>query len=175
MFGIVHWCTLSWLGSSRKEQQIHVGHRIPISQYLFYIHHGTSSFQSDHYNTSAGKKYFRLFKWKNVFCFYFQEGHNIFGKLCNNDYKQLLGLIKHCILATDLAVFFPNKAKLGELVKTNSFLWTNTEHRRLILAIAMTGSDLCASAKPWDIQVETVKVTRFFVVYTNNSKNNFRW
>lgn len=28
----------------------------------------------------------------------------------------------------------------------------------LLLAISMTGSDLSASAKPWDVQVETVKV-----------------
>ncbi len=28
----------------------------------------------------------------------------------------------------------------------------------LTMAIAMTGSDLCASAKPWDVQKETVKV-----------------
>lgn len=90
--------------------------------------------------------------------FLFQEGHNIFGKLSNSDYKELLGLIKHCILATDLALFFPNKAKLADLVKTSSFSWSIVEHRRLIQAIAMTGSDLCASAKPWDIQVETVKV-----------------
>jgi cAMP and cAMP-inhibited cGMP 3',5'-cyclic phosphodiesterase 10 len=32
------------------------------------------------------------------------------------------------------------------------------EHRMLIQAIAMTASDLSASAKPWDVQVETVKV-----------------
>ncbi|VEN34412.1 unnamed protein product [Callosobruchus maculatus] len=87
-----------------------------------------------------------------------QEGHNIFNKLSNSDYKQVLGLLKHCILATDLAVFFPNKARLSSLVQTKTFSWTNTEHRKLLQAIAMTGSDLSASAKPWDIQVETVKV-----------------
>nr|CAI5850668.1 unnamed protein product [Callosobruchus analis] len=94
-----------------------------------------------------------------------QEGHNIFNKLSNSDYKQVLGLLKHCILATDLAVFFPNKARLSSLVQTKTFSWTNTEHRKLLQAIAMTGSDLSASAKPWDIQVETVKVsTNYFVV-----------
>ena len=30
--------------------------------------------------------------------------------------------------------------------------------RLLIEAIAMTACDLCASAKPWEVQVETVKV-----------------
>ncbi|KAK3858174.1 hypothetical protein Pcinc_035615, partial [Petrolisthes cinctipes] len=87
-----------------------------------------------------------------------QEGHNIFGKLTSNEYKQVLGNIKHCILATDLALFFPNKAKLTKLMDENKFDWESMEHRLLIQAIAMTACDLCASAKPWDVQVETVKV-----------------
>lgn len=70
----------------------------------------------------------------------------------------MLSLLKHCILATDLAVFFPNKAKLTKIVQENTFNWQNPEHRMLLQAISMTGSDLSASAKPWDIQVETVKV-----------------
>lgn len=69
-----------------------------------------------------------------------------------------MSLVKHCILATDLAVFFPNKAKLSQILQNNSFSWSNQEHRSLIQAISMTASDLAASAKPWDIQVKTVKV-----------------
>ncbi|KAK5637888.1 hypothetical protein RI129_000191 [Pyrocoelia pectoralis] len=87
-----------------------------------------------------------------------QEGHNIFSKLSSSEYKQVLSLIKHCILATDLALFFPNKAKLSKLIQENSFSWNNQDHRLLIQAISMTASDLCASAKPWEVQVETVKV-----------------
>jgi cAMP and cAMP-inhibited cGMP 3',5'-cyclic phosphodiesterase 10 len=87
-----------------------------------------------------------------------QEGHNIFAKLSSAEYKQVLSLLKHCILATDLALFFPNRAKLSQLVQDKSFSWSNPEHRLLLQAISMTGSDLSASAKPWDIQVETVKV-----------------
>uniref|UniRef100_A0A8D8EUD5 Probable 3',5'-cyclic phosphodiesterase pde-5 n=2 Tax=Culex pipiens complex TaxID=518105 RepID=A0A8D8EUD5_CULPI len=87
-----------------------------------------------------------------------QEGHNIFAKLNSSEYKQVLSLIKHCILATDLALFFPNKAKLTNLVDEEKFSWTISEHRMLIQAIAMTGADLSASAKPWEVQTETVKV-----------------
>ncbi|XP_066144330.1 probable 3',5'-cyclic phosphodiesterase pde-5 isoform X3 [Euwallacea fornicatus] len=87
-----------------------------------------------------------------------QEGHNIFNKLPHNDYKQVLGLLKHCILATDLAMFFPNKARLMKIVEEGSFSWSNNEHRMLLQAITMTGSDLSASAKPWEVQVETVRV-----------------
>ncbi|XP_058455487.1 probable 3',5'-cyclic phosphodiesterase pde-5 isoform X2 [Malaya genurostris] len=87
-----------------------------------------------------------------------QEGHNIFSKLSSSEYKQVLSLIKHCILATDLALFFPNKEKLNTLVDEEKFSWTISEHRMLIQAIAMTGADLSASAKPWEVQTETVKV-----------------
>lgn len=87
-----------------------------------------------------------------------QEGHNIFNKLSSTEYKQVLGYIKHCILATDLAMFFPNRAKLETLIEEKSFSWSNVEHRLLIQAIAMTASDLSASAKPWEVQEKTVKV-----------------
>ncbi|KAK7873303.1 hypothetical protein R5R35_011363 [Gryllus longicercus] len=87
-----------------------------------------------------------------------QKGHNIFSKLSNSEYKQVLGLMKHCILATDLAVFFPNRAKVNQLLADNSFNWNSSSHRLLLQAITMTASDLSASAKPWELQVETVKV-----------------
>lgn len=61
-------------------------------------------------------------------------------------------------MATDLALFFPNKAKLSMLVEEQKFSWSILEHRMLIQAIAMTASDLSASAKPWDIQKKTVQV-----------------
>lgn len=59
----------------------------------------------------------------------FQEGHNIFSKLSSEEYKQVLSNIKHCILATDLALFFPNKAKLQKIVDEDKFSWSNIEHR----------------------------------------------
>ena len=71
---------------------------------------------------------------------------------------QVLGNMKHCILATDLALFFPNKAKLTKIVEENTFSWDNLEHRLLVETMIMTGSDLCASAKPWKKQLDTVAV-----------------
>ena len=58
-----------------------------------------------------------------------QDGHNILGKLSSSEYKQALSNIKHCILATDLALFFPNKAKLASILKEGLFDWGNSEHR----------------------------------------------
>ena len=37
--------------------------------------------------------------------------------------------MKHCILATDLALFFPNKARLANIVKENTFDWEHPDHR----------------------------------------------
>jgi len=86
------------------------------------------------------------------------EGHNIFAHLSSSEYKQVLGYIKDCILATDLATFFGNKAVLNKIVEDGGFQVENPEHRKLLRAVAMTGGDLSACAKPWQIQYETVKV-----------------
>lgn len=87
-----------------------------------------------------------------------QEGHNILSKLDGEEYKEVLENIKHCILATDLASFDGNQKRLTRVVDTGEFRWEEKEHRRLLQAIAMTGSDLCASSKPWEVQAETVRV-----------------
>uniref|UniRef100_A0A0K0F5E4 Phosphodiesterase n=1 Tax=Strongyloides venezuelensis TaxID=75913 RepID=A0A0K0F5E4_STRVS len=87
-----------------------------------------------------------------------QEGHNVLRYLDTEEYKEALGLIKHCILATDLALFFSNKAKLNNIIDKSTFDWKNEDCRALGQAIIMTGCDLIASAKPWQVQSETVKV-----------------
>ena len=66
--------------------------------------------------------------------------------------------MKACILATDLALFFPNKAKLANIVKEDRFNWKEPEHRHLAMALCMTGSDLNSSSKPWLTQFNTSKL-----------------
>ncbi|XP_071807171.1 probable 3',5'-cyclic phosphodiesterase pde-5 isoform X1 [Asterias amurensis] len=80
------------------------------------------------------------------------EGHNIFKHLSSEEYKQVLSDVRQAILATDLALFFGNKAKLKTIVEANQFNWDNQEHRKLLRAIAMTACDLCAVCKPFEIQ-----------------------
>ncbi|CAG0893464.1 unnamed protein product [Darwinula stevensoni] len=87
-----------------------------------------------------------------------QEGHNILKHLSEEAYKQVLGNIKHCILATDLARFFPNRDRLSAVVENKSFSWSNLDHRLLVEAIAMTACDLCAACKHWDVQYKTSQV-----------------
>lgn len=85
------------------------------------------------------------------------EGHNIFKYLSPEDYKRMLSDVRNCILATDLALFFGNKARLKDIADKNEMSWQDDEHRRLVQAIVMTGCDLVASAKPWKMQLDTVK------------------
>uniref|UniRef100_A0A914WWF4 Phosphodiesterase n=1 Tax=Plectus sambesii TaxID=2011161 RepID=A0A914WWF4_9BILA len=87
-----------------------------------------------------------------------QDGHNILKALSSDEYKQVLSSIKHCILATDLALFFPNKGKLTNIIANGGINWENNDHRALMQAVLMTSCDLIASAKPWEVQTETVKV-----------------
>ncbi|XP_065316589.1 probable 3',5'-cyclic phosphodiesterase pde-5 isoform X2 [Gordionus sp. m RMFG-2023] len=87
-----------------------------------------------------------------------QDGHNIIGDLSSTDYRKVLSLIKHCILATDLAQFFPFKEALVKRLDSEQFSWEDHHDRMLALAIIMTSCDLCASAKPWKFQQETVAV-----------------
>ena len=53
-------------------------------------------------------------------------------------------------------MFFPNRIRLADLVENHKFDWSRKEHRMLVAAVAMTASDLSASAKPWDTQAKTV-------------------
>lgn len=85
------------------------------------------------------------------------EGHNIFKHLTSEEYKQVLGDIRHSILATDLALFFGNKDKLKKLSANGEFKWSNPEHRRLCNAIVMTACDLCAVCKPFEIQAKVAE------------------
>lgn len=54
---------------------------------------------------------------------------NIFKCLSSEDYKHMLDAIRHCILATDLALFFGNKARLREIVDKDQYDWQKPEHR----------------------------------------------
>ena len=44
-------------------------------------------------------------------------------------YKHILELMEDAILATDLMLFFDNRAKLEEIIKSNKFNWNIPDHR----------------------------------------------
>ena len=53
----------------------------------------------------------------------------MFRYLNSEDYKTVLDNMKHCILATDLALFFGNKARLKEALDAGTFDMKNPDHR----------------------------------------------
>ncbi|CAF0762810.1 unnamed protein product [Rotaria sp. Silwood1] len=86
------------------------------------------------------------------------ESLNIFKHFSSKEYRQMLDEIRHCILATDLALFFENRPKLERIVDNNEFDWNNKEHFRRLQSLSMTSADLCAMYKPWHIQQNIVSV-----------------
>ncbi|XP_071744727.1 probable 3',5'-cyclic phosphodiesterase pde-5 isoform X1 [Lepeophtheirus salmonis] len=84
------------------------------------------------------------------------DKQNILKKFNQEEYRQIMGNMKHCILATDLALFFPNKARLTSIIKYETFSWQIPDHRLLVQSILIAGCDLCNSYKPWDLQLSTV-------------------
>lgn len=61
--------------------------------------------------------------------FFKQENHNIFGDLEPEDYKKVLGYIKSCILATDLALYIPIQKALSKAILTNDGVdFDNPDH-----------------------------------------------
>ena len=73
-----------------------------------------------------------------------QENHNIFAKLSPDEYREVLGNVKHCILATDLALFFPNKARLTNILKEEAFSWDLPDHRY----VSRVSPNIQAKTKP---------------------------
>jgi hypothetical protein len=76
-------------------------------------------------------------------------GHNIFDYMDADDYKRCLSCLEHAILATDLAIYFKNKATTLELGKSGTYDRSNQDHRILLRGIIMTCSDLSSMFKPW--------------------------
>ncbi|QQP55258.1 Phosphodiesterase [Caligus rogercresseyi] len=54
---------------------------------------------------------------------------NILQKFNPEEYRVIMGNMKHCILATDLALFFPNKARLASILKDDTFSMQIPDHR----------------------------------------------
>jgi len=86
------------------------------------------------------------------------ESHNIFKHFSSKEYRQMLDEIRHCILATDLALFFENRPKLERIVDNNEFDWNVKEHVPLVMGLSMTAADLCSSYKQWEVQRSNVSI-----------------
>lgn len=74
---------------------------------------------------------------------------DIFSFLSPEKYKSMLGLIRHCILATDLSQYFGNQKTLQKLLNDGKFDIRNEMCFRKAMDLMMTASDLCGISKPW--------------------------
>ncbi|XP_060064036.1 cAMP and cAMP-inhibited cGMP 3',5'-cyclic phosphodiesterase 10A-like [Ylistrum balloti] len=84
------------------------------------------------------------------------NGKGIFSFLTANEYKDMLGIVQHCILATDLALYFTNQKTISKQLSEGAFDLEDHASKMKTIALMMTGADLCAISKPWDTQGITV-------------------
>ncbi|XP_060064037.1 cAMP and cAMP-inhibited cGMP 3',5'-cyclic phosphodiesterase 10A-like [Ylistrum balloti] len=77
------------------------------------------------------------------------QTENIFSFLSAPKYKEMLGLIRQCIIATDLALYFGNQKALQKILDEGRFDMNDEECRNRAFNLMMTASDLCGVSKPW--------------------------
>jgi len=90
-----------------------------------------------------------------------QDQNNIFGPLDGEQWEKILGHIKLTIIATDLALHFPNLKEFKETFvgeRRVPYDFTNTAHRNMLTALLITLCDLSVICKPWAIQKRVAMV-----------------
>ncbi|XP_071454561.1 cGMP-dependent 3',5'-cyclic phosphodiesterase-like [Hetaerina americana] len=88
--------------------------------------------------------------FSQAMCILNTEGCNIFESLQQAEYKRCLDLLRHLILATDLAQhlrIFNEQKKLSN----EGYDKSNEHHRGLLLSLLMTCCDLSDQTKSWSI------------------------
>jgi len=92
------------------------------------------------------------------------NGTQLLANVSKDEFKSVILLIEESILATDLAIYFKNRASTFSLLASGSVSWTNTDHKKLIRGLLMTACDLGAITKPWETQqkIATLVSDEFF-------------
>ncbi|XP_048399564.1 rod cGMP-specific 3',5'-cyclic phosphodiesterase subunit beta-like [Stegostoma tigrinum] len=90
------------------------------------------------------------------------ETLNIFQNLNRRQYEHVFHLMDVAIIATDLALYFKKRTmfqKIVDLSKTYEdetawveYMSLETTKKEIVMAMMMTGCDLSAIAKPWEVQ-----------------------
>ncbi|CAK8687161.1 unnamed protein product [Clavelina lepadiformis] len=87
------------------------------------------------------------------------EGNNIFEHFTEDEFKASCELMKHAILATDLALYFQRrntfKAILEKQAAERDF---SGDNRMLLMSMMMTACDLSSITKPWEVQQKMAKL-----------------
>ncbi|XP_062608258.1 cAMP and cAMP-inhibited cGMP 3',5'-cyclic phosphodiesterase 10A-like [Saccostrea cucullata] len=104
------------------------------------------------YSTSVMEQH----HYKQTITILHTEGQDIFSFLNGPQYKEMLELLRNHIIATDLALYFTNQKEASKRLEEGTFDMSDPTARACCEALMMTAADLCAVAKPWDTQIETV-------------------
>ena len=62
----------------------------------------------------------------------FFTGCEILSQLSSAQYAQVIKLVQHAILSTDLAIYFQKRKAFFELITSNKQDWKNSVHRELL-------------------------------------------
>ncbi|XP_023698136.1 cone cGMP-specific 3',5'-cyclic phosphodiesterase subunit alpha' isoform X2 [Paramormyrops kingsleyae] len=90
------------------------------------------------------------------------ESLNIFQNLQKRQFENVLHLFDVCIIATDLALYFKKRTLFQKIVDATepmtdekeaiNYVANNPVRKEVIMAMMMTGCDLSAITKPWEVQ-----------------------
>ncbi|XP_063818150.1 cone cGMP-specific 3',5'-cyclic phosphodiesterase subunit alpha' [Pseudophryne corroboree] len=90
------------------------------------------------------------------------ESLNIFQNLNKRQFENVIHLFEVAIIATDLALYFKKRTMFQKIVDTTEKMTTEDEaikyiitdptKKEIIMAMMMTGCDLSAITKPWEVQ-----------------------
>ncbi|CAL8301482.1 unnamed protein product [Lota lota] len=91
-----------------------------------------------------------------------EESLNIFCNLQKRQFETVQHLFDVCIIATDLALYFKKRTMFQNIVNATepmedekeaiAYISNNSTRKEIIMAMMMTGCDLSAITKPWEVQ-----------------------
>ncbi|XP_029311801.1 cone cGMP-specific 3',5'-cyclic phosphodiesterase subunit alpha'-like isoform X2 [Cottoperca gobio] len=91
-----------------------------------------------------------------------EESLNIFCNLQKRQFETVQHSFDVCIIATDLALYFKKRTMFQNIVNATepmpdekeaiAFISNNPTRKEIVMAMMMTGCDLSAITKPWEVQ-----------------------
>ncbi|TKS89607.1 Cone cGMP-specific 3',5'-cyclic phosphodiesterase subunit alpha' [Collichthys lucidus] len=91
-----------------------------------------------------------------------KQALNIFCNLQKRQFEHVQHLFDVCIIATDLALYFKKRTMFQNIVNATepmaeekdaiAYISNNPTRKEIVMAMMMTGCDLSAITKPWEVQ-----------------------
>lgn len=89
-----------------------------------------------------------------------------------DEFKRVIAVLEDAILATDLAVYVRRREEAFAVLRSGDLDWSNERHRSLLRGMVMTGCDLAAITKPWDIQKKVARLVSAEFFYQGDLERN---